>query len=172
MRFPKEASPPAQRAHLLPRAIAKSYRSATTSSSSSVTWAMAGIAATVSIARSAANSINFFICLLLFLSTRQSLQGVAQTTITLSNRVEHYATSEPNLMYHPQFASSLSTELAPILGSSPTWVLCRCNWGSFLPRDRERPWQQEFDPELFERCAVVLLRNVFHTRVPLHTREA
>src|ERR671911_2380819 len=36
-----------------------------------VTWAMAGMAATASIAKSAANNINFFIPLLPFLSTRQ-----------------------------------------------------------------------------------------------------
>src|SRR5829696_47252 len=68
---------------------------------------MAGIAATASIARSAASIINFFIPLLLFLSTRQSLQDVAQTTITLSNRVEHYATLEPNIMFmqHPATSS-------------------------------------------------------------------
>src|ERR671921_978583 len=54
---------------------------------------MAGMAATVSIARSAPSIINFFIPLLLFLSIRQGLQDVAQTIVILSNRIEHYATS-------------------------------------------------------------------------------
>src|SRR5918994_5565448 len=91
-----------------------------------VTWAMAGIAATVSIARSAASIINFFIPLLLFLSTRQGLQDVAQTTITLSNRIEHYATSEPNIMQHPQLRS-----LTPNWGLVTPIALQRC--GGFWP---------------------------------------
>src|ERR671911_2845063 len=96
-------------------------------SSSWVTWAMAGIAATASIARSAASIINFFIPLLLFLSTRQGLQGAAQTTITLSNRVEHYATSEPTIMQHPATSSIEESYNQPGTGTrhpySPTALL-------------------------------------------------
>src|SRR5215207_6761932 len=100
---------PAHWVELLPSWVAEkswSISAASPSCSSSwVTCAMAGMAATASIARSAASIINFFIPLLLFLSTRQSLQGIAQTTITLSNRVEHYATLEPNIKQHPATSS-------------------------------------------------------------------
>jgi hypothetical protein len=70
-------------------------------------------------------------------------------------------------MQHPQLASSYIDGACAHLGFFYSCVLCRYSWGSFLPRHCETPRQQEFDPELFERCAADLLRDVFPMRVPI-----